>query len=107
MIMMKRKMMMLAVAALLTICLSSVAAYADTLTFTLTDPNQSINRFTGGTLTFAATVSAPASNSGAVFLNGDTVSAGGPFFTLDDSDFFANFPLFLAPGDSFTDKLFT
>ncbi len=103
--MMKRKMMMLAVAALLTICLSSVAAYADTLTFTLTDPNQSVNRFSGGTLTFAATVTAPSSNSGAVFLNGDDFSLAG--FTVNDDGFFNNFPLSLAPGGTFTGDLFT
>jgi hypothetical protein len=106
MIMMKRKMMMLAVAALLTICLSSVAAYADTLTFTLTDPNQSVNRFSGGTLTFAATVTAPSSNSGAVFLNSDLFSLAGSFAVNDDG-FFNNFPLSLAPGGTFTGDLFT
>jgi len=96
--------MTLAVAALLTIGLSSAAAYADTVTFTLTNPNGDVV-VTGGSLTYDATVSAPASNGAAVFLNGDSFNATAPI-TLDDSDFFANFPLSLAPGTSFTGDLF-
>jgi hypothetical protein len=96
--------MTLAVAALLTIGLPSAAAYADSLTFTLTNPNGSAS-VTGGSLAYDATVSAPASNSGAVFLNGDSFNITAPI-TLDDTDFFANFPLSLAPGTSFTGDLF-
>jgi len=97
---------MLAVAALLTISLFSVAAFAntDTITFTLTNPDVSVYP-PGGGVTFDATVSAPSGNSGDVFLNGDSFSVDGPL-TLDDSDFFANFPLSLAPGASFTGDLF-
>src|SRR5450756_514223 len=101
--MMKLKMT-LAAAALLMIGLSSAAAYADTLTFTLTNPNQGIP-VTGGSATYGATVSASSSNSGAVFLNGDSFNITAPV-TLDDSDFFSNFPLSLAPGASFTGDLF-
>ena len=97
--------MTLAVAALLTIGLSSAAAYADTITFTLTNANGSLQGVPGGTLTYDATVSASASNGGAVFLNGDSFNVTAPI-TLDDSDFFANFPLSLAPGASFTGDLF-
>jgi len=97
--------MRLAVAALLTIGLSSAAAYADTITFTLTNANGSLQGVPGGTLTYDATVSASASNGGAVFLNGDSFNVTAPI-TLDDSDFFANFPLSLAPGASFTGDLF-
>lgn len=101
--------MTLAVAALLTIGLSSAAAYADTLNFTLTNPNPAVAVSGGdlvpGTVTFEATVSAPSTNSGAVFLNGDTFNVTAPV-TLDDGDFFANFPLSLAPGASFTGDLF-
>src|ERR1700712_1713226 len=57
--MMKLKMT-LAVAALLTIGLSSAAAYADTVTFALTNPNGFVPH-TGGSLTYDATVFAPAS----------------------------------------------
>jgi hypothetical protein len=101
--MMKFKMT-LAVAALLTIGLSSAAAYADTVTFTLTNPNGGVP-VTGGSMTYDATVSASASNGAAVFLNGDSFNVTAPI-TLDDTDFFTNFPLSLAPGTSFTGDLF-
>jgi hypothetical protein len=101
--MMKLKMT-LAVAALLIIGLSSVAAYADTLNFTLTNPVQNMGT-SGGLLTFAATVSAPSTNGAAVFLNGDSFNSPSPI-TLDDSDFLLGFPLSLAPGASFTGDLF-
>jgi len=94
----------LAVAALLAVGLSSAAAYADSVTFTLTNPTGYIN-VTGGSVTFDATVSAAAGNSGAIFLNGDSFNATAPL-TLDDSDFFSDFPLSLAPGASFTGPLF-
>jgi hypothetical protein len=101
--MMKLKMT-LAVAALLTIGLSSAAAYADTITFTLTKPIGAVV-VTGGSLTYDATVSAAVGNSGPVFLNGDSFNVTAPI-TLDDSDFFSKFPLSLAPGTSFTGDLF-
>ena len=97
--------MRLAVAALLTIGLSSAAAYADTITFTLTNANGSLQGAPGGTLTYDATVSASASNGAAVFLNGDSFNITAPV-TLNDSDFFSDFPLFLEPGTSFTGDLF-
>ena len=101
--------MTLAVAALLTIGLSSAAAYADTVNFTLTNPFVTVAESGGnlvpGSFTFQATVSAPSSNGGAVFLNGDSFNVTAPV-TLDDSDFFANFPLFLNPGTTFTGDLF-
>jgi len=93
-----------AVAALVTIGLLPAAAYADSVTFTLTNPNQNVS-YLGGTVTFAATVSAPAGNGAAVFLNGDSFNVTAPV-TLDDSDFVNNFPLSLAPGASFTGNLF-
>jgi hypothetical protein len=101
---MMRLKMTLAVAALLTMGLSSAAAYADTVTFTLTNPTGYVV-VTGGSLTFDATVSAPAGNSAPVFLNGDSFNVTAPV-TLDDSDFFSNFPLSLAPGTSFSGDLF-
>jgi opacity protein-like surface antigen len=101
--MMKLKMT-LAVAALLTIGLSSAAAYADSVTFTLTNPTGYVPA-SGGSLTYDATVSAPASNGAAVFLNGDSFNVTAPV-TLDDSDFFNDFPLSLTPGTSFTGDLF-
>src|ERR1700754_771749 len=100
--MMKFKMM-LAVAALLTFGLTS--AYADNLNFTLTNPN-GWAWASGGSYTFEATVTASASNSGDLFLNGDSFNVTSPA-TLDDSDFVTNFfPLDLAPGDTYTGDLF-
>ena len=96
--------MTLAVAALLTIGLSSAAAYADTVTFTLTKPIETVSVL-GGSVTYDATVFAPISNSAPVFLNGDSFNITAPI-TLNDNDFFNNFPLFLAPGASFTGDLF-
>jgi opacity protein-like surface antigen len=101
--MMKFKMA-LAVAALLTMGLSSAAAYADTVTFTLTHPTEYVPA-TGGTLTYDATVSAPVSNGASIFLNGDSFNVTAPV-TLSDGDFFSDFPLSLTPGMSFTGDLF-
>ena len=96
--------MTLAVVALLTAGLSSAAAYADTLSFTLTNPNGFVV-VTGGSLTYSATVSAAAGNSGPIFLNGDSFNITAPI-ALNDNDFFNIFPLSLAPGKSFTGDLF-
>ena len=96
--------MTLAVAAFVTIGLLPAAAYADTVTFTLTHSSGNVP-YLGGSLTYDATVSAPAGNSAPVFLNGDSFNITAPV-TLNDSDFFSNFPLSLAPGASFTGDLF-
>lgn len=96
--------MTLAVAALVTIGLLPAATYADTVTFTLSNPNGTAS-YLGGSLTYDATVSAPAGNSAPIFLNGDSFNITSPV-TLNDSDFFVNFPLSLAPGASFTGALF-
>jgi hypothetical protein len=86
-----------------------VAAHADTINLTLTNPTQTGSA--GATLTFAATVSASASNSGAVSLGSDTftIPSSSPFTfaDIDDSSYLLNFPLSLNPGDSFTGTLFT
>ena len=82
------------------------AAHADTVIFALTDPVQSVQA--GGTAVFFATISAPSTNSNAVYLNGDTVIVQEPSgFTVDDSGLFANFPADLMPGDSATEELFS
>ena len=82
------------------------AAHADTVTFTLTDPVQSVQP--GGTVTFLETLSAPLTNSSAEYLNGDTVTVQQPSgLAVDDSGLFANFPVDLMPGDSVTDNLFS
>lgn len=103
---MKRKLTFALLALLLTIGLSSAAAYADTVNLTLTSPNQFIDFESGGTLTYSATVFAPDSNGAAIYLNGDSFNVAIPL-TLDDTNFFFNFPFFLNPGESFTGDLFT
>jgi len=84
--------------------LAGTAANANPLSvsITLASPNQTT--FTGGTLTFDATVT----NTGGatVFLNGDSATVDAPL-TLDDSPFLANFPSSLIAGDSATGTLFT
>ena len=86
---------------LLTIGLSSAAAYADTITLTLNNPTQ-MTAPIGATLLFNATISAPSTNKANVFLNGDDFTVSSPL-TLDDTDFFLNFPALLNPGQSVTD----
>ena len=78
-------------------------AKADTVSFSLANPVQSGGP--GATLSYVATVSAPTTNAGDLYLNGDTFNVTGPL-VLDDSPFLNNFPFFLAPGDSFTGVLF-
>ena len=93
----------LAMIAVLSAGMVSVAAHADTLNLTLTDSSMST---TGGTtLYYEATVSAPVTNSGTEYLNADTFTLDGPY-TLDDSSFLNTFPLSLDPGDSYTGVLF-
>ena len=84
--------------------LSMPAAYADTINFTINDPSQGVG-IAGGSLYYSATVSAPGTNSALVYLNGDSYSLDAAF-VLDDSSFLLNFPLDLAPGQSYTGSLF-
>lgn len=83
----------------------AVPARADVLTLSLASPTQS--GASGDSLSFAATVFAPSTNSGTVYLNGDSFSISAPGATIDDSGFLFNFPLSLDPNNSFTGELFT
>jgi hypothetical protein len=103
---MKHKLTLVLTTLLLTVGLSSAVAFADTVTFTLSKPTQYVGGATGGTLTYDVTASAPLTNGGAVNLNGDSFNVGAPL-TLDDTDFFADAPFFLNPGDSDTFDMFT
>jgi hypothetical protein len=94
----------LAVVAMVVMGLWPAAVYADTVTFTLTNASQSVYYLGGGSVTYDATVSAPSTNSAAVYLNGESHNFSGPG-NLDDSDF-NNFPLSLTPNTSFTGDLF-
>lgn len=100
---MKKSILAIAL-ALVPAALSMPAAYADTINFTINDPSQAV-RIAGGTLFYNATVTAPSTNSALVYLNGDSYSLNAAF-TLDDSSFLLNFPLDLAPGQSYTGTLF-
>ena len=100
-----KRIMKLAFAVLLMTIGYSASAYADTITLSLNSPVQQTNNV-AATLFFKATVSAPNSNTEAVYLNGDSFDIASPL-TLDDSDLSFNFPLILAPGQSVTNVLFT
>jgi len=84
--------------------LAGTAAKADTI---LTLDPASVYQYQagpGGVFIFDAAVTN--NQPFVVFLNGDspTVDAG---LTLDDSPFFNTWPLFLAPGDTYTGELFS
>jgi hypothetical protein len=83
--------------------LSSPRAFADTISLNLTAPVQSGTA--GSTVSFSATVAAPGTNAGTVFLNGDSFDVTSPLI-FDDSGF-ASFPFSLDPGDSFSGELFS
>jgi hypothetical protein len=98
---MKRRLTLAATMLVLTLGFAYGSAYADTITFTLNNnPVRS-----GNILTYSATVFAPVTNGGSEFLNGDSFNVTSPL-TLDDTDFFFDFPFFLNPGNSFTGSLF-
>ena len=102
---MKRKMkLFLSLLILTTAMLLSVSdVRADALNLTLATP---LSGIVGNTLSFSGTIVAPISNTGAVFLNADSLNLSGNF-TLDDSAFFTNTPLSMNPGETFTGVLFT
>ena len=83
--------------------LSSMAARADSLNFVLTDPTEYTP--SGTTIAFSATVTAPLTNTGDVFLFGDSNNITAPL-TIDDSYYILNWPLDLTPGQSYSDVLF-
>jgi hypothetical protein len=92
--------------------LGSALAKADSITLTLSSPFQ--NGGWGSVLEFDATVTNTTAST--VYLNDDDPTilgnpASPPMLVLDDSGFFNNFPLSLAPsgssGDTFTGELFT
>jgi hypothetical protein len=102
--MMRKITLALPILGLITTLAMSSPALADGIGLSLANPVQVTGP--GSTLSFVATVSAPLSNLADVFLNSDSTNVDFPL-TLDDSPFILNFPLFLAPGGSFTGDLFT
>lgn len=101
---MKSRLLLCLFAASCSLGLLSNAAHADTLSLTLANPAP-VSTQMGGTVNYFGTIAAAASNTGAEYLNGDAYSIGAPF-TFDDSGFFNNAPLSLAPGQSYTGLLF-
>lgn len=83
--------------------ISTMPAFADTLDLSLATPIG--YGVPGATVSFYATVDAPITNSGTIFLNGDSFNVAGNLF-LDDSGFLNNFPFQLDPGQSLTGLLF-
>lgn len=81
----------------------TLPASADTLDLSLATPVG--YGVPGKSVSFYATVDAPITNSGTIYLNGDSFNVAGNLF-LDDSGFLNNFPLQLNPGQSFTGLLF-
>jgi len=102
--MMRKITLVLPVLGLIAVLALSSPALAGTINLSLTNPTRIATP--GAILSFTATVSAPATNTGPVFLNADSTTADYPL-VLDDSSFFLNFPLFLAPGASYTGVPFT
>ena len=80
------------------ISLGVAAAHAQTLDLTLTDPDQTV---TQGTMTvvFDATISNPETTD-TIYLNGDASTTSSTYLSVDDSPFFSNAPIYLAPGAS-------
>jgi hypothetical protein len=99
-----RTLSMFALFVLAATLLLSSRTFADTIGLSLNAPAQPVTA--GSTVSFVATVSAPGTNGGTVFLNGDSFTVSSPLI-LDDSGFFNDFPLSLDPGDSFSGVLFT
>ncbi len=91
-------------AACLSVCLSSQAALADSVSLTLNSPS-SVSPQTGGTLDYIGTIAAASTNTGDEYINGDAYSIGAPF-TVNDSGFYSNFPGFLTPGQTVTGLFF-
>jgi hypothetical protein len=81
--------------------LSPSASRADVINFTLVQPN--LTGSAGDTLIFQGTLTNPTAST--VFLNGDNFQAGAPFLPVDDSAFFPNTPLSLAPSGSMGDSV--
>lgn len=99
-----RTLSMLTLFVLPATLLPSTRAFADSISLNLTSPVESAAA--GSTVSFSATVSAPDTNGGTVFLNGDSFDVTSPL-VFDDSGFLLNFPLSLDPGDSFSGELFS
>jgi hypothetical protein len=86
------------IASTIPILLCVATAYAQTLDVTLIDPNPVVTQGTTS-IAFDATIFNP-STTDTIYLNGDAATTSSPFLTVDDTPFFNNAPLSLAPGQS-------
>ena len=99
--------MRLRFASIAVVLFASVAAHADTVTFTLLNPTQSTTT-SGGTLSFNASVFAPTTNTGSEDLTSLQFNINpGNAFTINADPFLNTFPFTLAPGESYAGLLFT
>jgi hypothetical protein len=71
---------------------------AQSLDLTLTDPSQTVTQGTTS-VAFDATIFNP-STTDTIYLNGDAATTSSPFLSVDDTAFFNNAPLSLAPEQS-------
>ena len=85
----------------LSLTLVADAAHATPISFTLA--SSLLTTQPGLSVTFTGTVAETGGSS--TFLNGDTLNIAAPFL-LDDTPFFVNFPLALAPLQSVTAQIF-
>lgn len=82
------------------------SAHADTVTVTLTPAIETGTA--GDTVTYSATISAPATNAAPLYLNDESIDFNGlTAATTDGTDLFLNFPVDLNPGNSASGDLFT
>jgi hypothetical protein len=89
----------IASALIVLVAFGTAAVHAEPLLdLTLIDSSQTVVQGTT-TIAFGATVLNP-STTDTIYLNGDTSTTSSTFLTVDDSPFFANAPLSLAPGQS-------
>lgn len=95
---MNRNQLVLSMLGLAVVASHASAARAQSLDVTLNDSTVVVNQ--GATIVdFYATITDP-STTATVYLNGDNPTTSSPFLTVDDTPFFNNAPLLLAPGQS-------
>jgi hypothetical protein len=95
---MKRNHFALAMMALAVAASHPSAANAQSLDVTLSEPTVTVTQGTTA-VDFYATITNPSATA-PVYLNGDSATTSTSFLTVDDTPFFNNAPLSLAPGQS-------
>lgn len=93
----RQQVVFTAIALAAAVCLAP-STRAQTLDLTLIDANQSVTRGTA-VVDFDATIFNPSATA-TIYLNDASGTTSSPLLVVDDSPFFANAPLSLAPGQS-------